>query len=240
MRLITVLISLGVEHFYPQLAKWRDVNWWSNYQGWWAKHLAATNWWNAITAILFPLLPIMIAVILVRCLLGTLLFGLFGYLFDAIVLWYLLRNTWITEPQYDGAVFCRAHEQRFAILFWFFVLGIWAAVLYRVVSWMVNNAKDENSPYYATLSLLTQSHQLIAWIPARLTALSYALVGNFTPAFSIWQQQAWQKGGNSELLINCGEAALEEQDNNAVELLIKRVLLLWLLALALVTIGMLV
>lgn len=240
MRLITVLISLGVEHFCPQLTQWRDDKHGLAYQEWWASKLTSTSWWNAITAILFPIVPVMLVLCGIYWLVGSLLFGLVAYILDALVLWYVLRNTWTDEISYDKTVFSRAHDERFAVLFWFFIFGVWAIVLYRMLTWMRDSATDENNPYHVALSYVSKAQDLIAWIPARLTALSYALVGNFAPAFTLWKERVLQVGDNGELLTHCGEAALDEREHHAVESLIQRASLLWLFVFAVVTIGMLI
>jgi len=244
MHLIIILLSLALEHFYPHLSHLRKDNFLVSIQAWWAKYFSGTSLWRPSLAVVLGLVPIIVLIILVRLLLASLLFGFLGYIFDVIVLWYLLRNEEKTASDneeivgdYQSALFWRAHEQRFAILFWYCVLGIWAAALYRLLTVLQEHAQPEDNPYHFALPVIAQWHGVLAWLPARVTALSYALVGNFVPAFSCWQQQAWQRGESFQLLINCGEAALDEREDSAAQLLIKRASLLWLLVLALMTIG---
>lgn len=78
----------------------------------------------------------------------------------------------------------------FASLFWFLVAGLPGAVLHRLVNtldamWGYRTARFERFGKVAA-----RLDDLLGWLPARLTALSYALCGHFSAALRCWRQQA--------------------------------------------------
>jgi adenosylcobinamide-phosphate synthase len=93
-----------------------------------------------------------------------------------------------------------AYRQVFAVLFWFMVLpGPMGAVLYRAAALLATEWKDALPG--DDLSVLTRSLVLfgrparrllwlIDWIPVRLTALSFAIVGDFEDAVYCWRMQS--------------------------------------------------
>jgi AmpE protein len=62
----------------------------------------------------------------------------------------------------------------FAVIFWYFVLGPVAALAYRLLALTVEDGK---SP--ALVERATQLRHAFDWVPVRLLAASFALVGNF-------------------------------------------------------------
>jgi adenosylcobinamide-phosphate synthase len=95
-----------------------------------------------------------------------------------------------------------AYRQVFAVLFWFLVLpGPAGAVLYRLaallaVEWSGGDAPDEAPPAARERSVFGRPARallwLLDWIPVRLTALSFAIVGDFEDAVYCWRTQAAQ------------------------------------------------
>jgi membrane protein required for beta-lactamase induction len=90
----------------------------------------------------------------------------------------------------EEAVFVQANNRIFGVIFWFVLLGPAGAWLFRVSDLMRRRAAFEaarrgpGAPPGAATSLL---HGLLAWIPARLAALSYALAGSFEDAIGNWR-----------------------------------------------------
>ena len=87
---------------------------------------------------------------------------------------------------------CAAHRQVFGVVACFLLLpGPCGAVLYRAsaffaASWGTRD--DEETAAFG--SFARRSFAIIDWLPARLTALSFAIVGNFEDAFYRWRRQA--------------------------------------------------
>jgi adenosylcobinamide-phosphate synthase len=95
-----------------------------------------------------------------------------------------------------------AYRQVFAVIFWFVILpGPAGALVYRAVAllaqeWDVSAANVEPTPVtQARDEFGRPARRLLAildWIPVRLTALSFAIVGDFEDAVACWRTQAQQ------------------------------------------------
>lgn len=78
----------------------------------------------------------------------------------------------------------------FAPLFWFVALGPFGALLYRFSNTLDAMWGYKNQRYRYFGWAAARIDDVLNWIPARLTALSYALLGNTSQAFKAWQSQA--------------------------------------------------
>lgn len=84
-----------------------------------------------------------------------------------------------------GALFIQSHERLFGVLIWFLAAGVGGAVLYRLVSRLPRLLMEhEDSPAADTAETL---HALVAWVPARLTALLFGLAGSLDDALKEWR-----------------------------------------------------
>ena len=162
----------------------------------------------------------------------------------------------------EEAVCVQANNRLFAVIFWFVVLGPAAAWAYRVVDLIRRRAVFRVSRAEAQGDLeacarskggASQLHALLAWIPARLTAIGFGLAGSFESATSAWrappQAEVLSLGEqNEQLLARVGTAALavgtraDESDTerairgaHAARGLVIRSLFLWAAAIALMT-----
>lgn len=90
------------------------------------------------------------------------------------------------------AALITTHRNVFGVFFWFLMpLGPAGAVLYRVSEYL---ARAWNEPEHmrneAFGHFATRAFYWIDWIPARLTAIAFAIVGNFEDAIYAWRNFA--------------------------------------------------
>lgn len=101
------------------------------------------------------------------------------------------------------SVFREALRRWFGIIFWFAVLGIVGAFLYRIVDWLVrenHNLSDEQK------GLFTGLQQIMDWPAAQLMTLSLAIATDFDSVFNAWKQYHDEQGhglfeGNNGFLL---------------------------------------
>lgn len=144
-----------------------------------------------------------------------------------------------------------ANERFLGVVFWFIVLGPVGALLYRLSGLLRRDTTVESSEFAAAALRL---HHILAWLPARLAALGYALSGSFVDAMHYWREEApkWLEDSRF-ILIACGLGALRyqppEDEDLPVDLaeedsyireglaLIRRAALVWLAILAIFTLA---
>lgn len=99
------------------------------------------------------------------------------------------------EPTVEQAVCIQANNRMFGVIFWFVLLGPVGAWTFRVADLFRRRAlfrtdrrrEGEEDAVSSEAEEATEAlHGLLAWLPARLTALSYALVGSFDAARQAW------------------------------------------------------
>lgn len=154
----------------------------------------------------------------------------------------------------EEAVCIQANNRLFAVIFWFVLLGplgplgAWA---YRVTDLLRRRAvfqsgRDDadNTMIVPLRDAAVTLHGWLAWFPARLTAIGYAVAGHFDAALAAWRSGGAPAGTTSEnserLLARVGVAALaleagEDEDltargvrgATAAKRLVFRLLLIW-------------
>ncbi|QIT57062.1 cobalamin biosynthesis protein [Aquisalimonas sp. 2447] len=78
----------------------------------------------------------------------------------------------------------------FASLFWFIVAGVPGVILHRLVNTLDAMWGYRTARYHRFGWFVARLDDVLNWIPARLTALSYALVGQTASAWRCWRSQA--------------------------------------------------
>ncbi len=93
----------------------------------------------------------------------------------------------------------------FGVLFWFALLGVFGALLYRLNG--LCRERWQSEPVFCACPR-TMAHYL-DWLPARALAFSFAIVGNFEDALYCWRNQAGTWGERNEgVLLAAGAGAL--------------------------------
>jgi len=94
------------------------------------------------------------------------------------------------------------HRSVFGVFFWFLVGGPACAVLYRVSEYL---ARAWNEPEHMQSEAFGQfaarAFYWIDWIPVRLTAIAFAVVGNFEDAIYAWRNFAGRWADESRGII---------------------------------------
>jgi adenosylcobinamide-phosphate synthase len=103
-----------------------------------------------------------------------------------------------------------SHRHVFGPVFWFVVLGPAGAVLYRLA--LLLNARwgrTGEDDFGAFGQFSRRAFFIVDWLPTRLTATAFAVVGDFEDAVFCWRTQAgtWPDTGNGILLAS-GAGAL--------------------------------
>lgn len=169
----------------------------------------------------------------------------------------------------EEAVFVQANNRLFAVVFWFVAFSVvfWFAGLGPLGAWMyrvtdlirrraVFNTSREDEPGATALETrdaALQLHGWFAWIPARLTAIGYAVAGHFDAGLAAWRAPTEESGAalhqhNEYLLARVGTSALALSDNEDEDLaergirgataatrLVFRLLLIWAVIIAAMT-----
>jgi adenosylcobinamide-phosphate synthase len=103
------------------------------------------------------------------------------------------------------------HRHVFGVFFWFLLpFGPAGAVLYRTAEYIArtwSGSAPDDSRFCARFA--QHAFWIIDWLPVRLSALSFAIVGNFEEAMHNWRQTEQQKPlTNQAILIAAGSGAL--------------------------------
>lgn len=161
-----------------------------------------------------------------------------------------------------GAVFVQANNRMYAVIFWFVILGPIGAWLFRVADlvrrralFQAQRAAPDTDVAMDCDRRAEQVHALLAWLPARLSALGYTLAGSYDRGRDAWRGvtaagAARLAAGNENLLRSVGLAALhidraaDEDDSRyvtrvarAAKNLVLRTLMFWLVGVALLTLA---
>jgi adenosylcobinamide-phosphate synthase len=104
-----------------------------------------------------------------------------------------------------------AHRNVFGVVFWFLLLpGPSGAILYRVARFFAEDWGERGEPEFGAFGRFAKAaFEVIDWLPVRLTATSFSIVGNFEDAVFCWRSQAMQWADKaSGILIASGGGAL--------------------------------
>lgn len=169
----------------------------------------------------------------------------------------------------EESVFVQANNRLFAVIFWFVAFSVvfWFAWLGPLGAWsyratdlirrraVFSAARGEAAApaSAAVCDAALTLHGWFAWLPARLTAIGYAVAGHFDAALGAWRAPSEESGKplheyNERLLARVGTHALALQDEDDEDLLARgvrgataanrlvfRLLLIWAVIIAAMT-----
>ena len=114
-----------------------------------------------------------------------------------------------------------AHERWFGVIFWFVILGPLGALWYRLACVLRDKCirRGEEDAFRDSALMM---HHILAWIPVRLTLLSYALAGSFGDTLEALRSEGlgWKSNwliNNYLLLIHGGLGALQLEQQLAAD-----------------------
>lgn len=102
------------------------------------------------------------------------------------------------------SVLIQANSRLFSVIFWFALFGPAAGLLVRL-GLMLEDIQSSND---GDNTMIQQINHLLAWPPAHIVAISYAMVGDFSSAFRKIREHAGDWNSNSEILRNSGLGAI--------------------------------
>ncbi len=149
--------------------------------------------------------------------------------------------------QLSEAVLLEAGDRLFAVLFWFVLLGPLGAVMYRSASVLYYRPSDAGE-FEQNIGWL---YAVLLWLPARVSALGFALGGHFDSALEGWRQAHQEPpagvAGSERVLRLTGRGALGEDVEElgadptspvkAAMRLVWRALTVWLVVLSLLVLA---
>lgn len=157
----------------------------------------------------------------------------------------------------EEAVFVQSTNRSFGVILWFVFLGPAGAWLFRVSDLMRRRALFEagrlqaaGQPRPAYVDSTLRLHGILVWLPARMTAITFALAGSFEPAVADWRDYYRDCSEhffevNDEVVARAGLGALGNRDAEdplqvangaeAAMSLVNRSLIIWIVAVAVLT-----
>lgn len=113
-----------------------------------------------------------------------------------------------------ASILTQVNDRILTVVFWFFVLGPVGAVIYRLTHLLVRDAARDGGLGEGITDAALRLRGILDWLPARVTAWGYALMGDFTEARRNWQIRAFEwldnwVAGNGGVLIASGTGALQ-------------------------------
>lgn len=106
-----------------------------------------------------------------------------------------LSHEEVARVTIEQALLC-SHRNVFGVVFWFVIfmmlgLGPIGAILYRLALFLNNRwGKQDEAEFGSFGEFARQTYHLMEWLPLRLTAGTFAIVGNFEDTAYCWRTQA--------------------------------------------------
>lgn len=259
MTIVTILLAFFCDR-YPNIQKLKHYHWLNDYAQMILRILPETKhaapWWGMIVVCL----PLLAAVFVLQSIGDHLWFGLGGFIFGLLVLIYCLGvsrisqyfmdifNKTSSEPvtvemktlsTAEEANFIQStHQEIFAIVFWFLLLGAVGACLYRMLLIFSKYAQSTDSQLAPYQAHIQYGLDILDWPSVRLLGLCLSLGGAFTKAFPLWWQNFFAGSSHNQVILeSLAVAAAEQNTQEDIEQLFYRSIFIFLVILALMTLA---
>ena len=223
VKLLVIVLCLLSERFIVHGKSHHRFSWFATYEKHLIKYLSNVPFLSSpIVLLVGVLLPIFILTTIAFSLFAGWIFGFVGLLFNIFIFYYCLGPT---NPFYPvrqgpdenmkrneaGDFLSQTNSQLFAVLFWYIVSGPLFILMYRLLSL--------SQKQRIVGKLATSLTQLLDWMPARMAALLYLLVGHFQAGRSKFAKLFFSAPAkNHTLLSTCGVLALGVGQNESVQM----------------------
>lgn len=224
MELLVIVLCLLSERFLVHKISHNRFHWFMTYSN--VISLKLKNVFPRVTpwiVLICMVLPVLLVAAVFLCLVDNILFGLGALVCNIAIFYYcigpinpfypVISN--IEERPIDDHIreyLVQVNEQLFAILFWYIALGPLSILAYRFIS----QAKHQPAVSHQASILL----DVLDWLPVRMTALLYLLVGNFQVGFkhfcSLFLTSPTK---NKKILSRCGMDALSIDNSHSKTML---------------------
>lgn len=250
MILITVLLCLAIQRIF-NLAGAIPDSWVLGYLR--ISHKIAGKI-NAILAVCLFVMPVVLFMGIIKFITAKFLYGFFGLLLTTVILFFCIdvRDLVYTKKNValsNKGILSQAFVAVFPGLFWFMLFGSFGVIIYTSIKLINKNILHIDTRFTNISKLVINIQAAMDWVPSRILAISYALVGNFNKGFGYFKKHAWHglhdaqsfatASGLAALDLESHEDNKQEQYHVALDL-VNRVLIIWLVALFFVTLGFII
>lgn len=239
MSLVVIALCFAVQWFFHFNSVPYQKQWVPHYIGWMRKTFSSLMQGHGLFTLLVLVLPILIGVSVLFAVVYHVLGQLGYFILSVALLWYLVDITPLrsSTPAFASVdeFLLHAYRKIFSPVFWFFVLGPVGLILTVVV--------HELSREFPTQKDFTLATNVVDWLPVRVLGLTFALAGNFSTVFKLWLKEALRPISQEEnQVIVLAHAAMRSDATKSASFgdvvgLIDRTVLIWLIIIALLSIG---
>lgn len=224
MKLLVIVLCLLSERYLTHKVALNRFSWFGKYCdkliSLFPKIAIFQNPWVLMLAVVVPWIVVIAAAI---GLLQSYLFGFVGFIMQLVVFYYCMGPDNVFYPLSTihnknahqaldaGNYLAAVNNELFGVVFWYIALGPLAILGYRLISLCQKQSKLATKAKWIT--------QLLDWIPARLTAIFYLLVGNFQQGFKcLLKKKMLAPSENNTLLTEVGLLAVRAQTDKQLSL----------------------
>lgn len=221
MKLMVIVLCLFSERFLIHTFSFQRFSWFNNYVFFIKKisgnNSSFNNPWMTLAAIVLPVIAL---TSLVYLMFHSIFFGFVGLILSTAIFFYCLgpQNAFYppsdtgtngNDPEQIKNYLSLVNSQLFAVVFWYIVAGPIVVLTYRLISLckIIDGVSEQS----------TQISDALEWIPARITALLFLIVGNFQRGYTIFTQYFFAKPDvNDKMLGECGLQAVRVDESDEI------------------------